>query len=84
MATAFGHNGNSDGNSKDPKANNSEQELIALRAECARLREKLAQVEAESRFFRNEFYEKERRLRRFEDVSIADLANASAGPVELI
>ncbi len=66
------------------QSHSNEAELADLRAECAQLREKLANMEAEYHFFRSEFYANPERFREFENIDLDDLVRESAGPLEYI
>jgi hypothetical protein len=59
-------------------------ELAEVRAECARLKEVLAQIELERNYYRKGFIDYERQYGEFRDVDVADLEKNSAGPVELL
>jgi len=55
-----------------------------LQAECAQLRQTLAQAEAERDRLRLAIYVQARAAREFEDLDIPSLEAMSAGPVELL
>ena len=55
-----------------------------MRSECESLRRSLAKAEAERDLYLKAIYEHERDNREFENVTIAELEEISAGPVEMI
>ena len=72
------------GSNGDPDMERLAAQVKQLQTECEKLRQSLARTEAERDHYLKAIYAYERAKLEFEDIDIAELEKASAGPVELI